>query len=160
MDAESDMQTSAPRSERDRWFVGTLLSVVATGADTDGKLAVMEQRARRGFSPPRHIHRREDTAMFVIDGSLTVDIGGEQRTVAAGGFVWLPRDVPHTFRVDSAQARFLELVTPPGFEQYHVDASDPALELQIPPPSEPDITRLVGAIGPYGAEIIGPPLEM
>ena len=153
------MENPGTISERDRWFVGTLLSIVATGAETDGKLAVMEQRARRGFSPPRHVHHREDTAMFVIDGALTVDVGGEQRTVAAGGFVWLPRDVPHTFRVDSDQARFLELVTPPGFEQYHVDASDPATEIRIPPPTEPDIARLVGAIGPYGAEIIGPPLQ-
>jgi quercetin dioxygenase-like cupin family protein len=144
---------------RDRWFVGTLLTIVATAADTGGSLAVMEQRANRGFSPPRHVHRREDTALFVIGGLLTVDVGGEQRSVSSGEFVWLPRDVPHTFRVDSEQARFLELITPPGFEQYHVDASDPAPEMRIPPATEPDISRLVGAIGPYGAEIIGPPLD-
>lgn len=153
------MESTGTITERDRWFVGTLLSIVATGVETDGKLAVMEQRARRGFSPPRHVHNREDTGMFVIDGTLTFDVGGEQRTVAAGGFVWLPRGVPHTFRVDSEQARFLELVTPPGFEQYHVDASDPAAEMLIPPPTEPDIARLIGAIAPYGAEIIGPPLQ-
>ncbi len=152
------MITSEEVSERDRWFVGTLLTIVAGGADTDGKLAVLDQRANLGFSPPRHVHRREGTALFVIDGELTVDIGGEQRVVGAGDFVWLPRDIPHTFRVDSDQARFLEFVTPPGFEQYHVDASDPAPTRTIPPPAEPDIARLVGAIGPYGAEILGPPL--
>lgn len=152
------MDMKAPVAERDRWFAGTLLSIVARSADTDGTLAVMEQRARHGFSPPRHVHTREDTALFVIEGELTVEIGGRQSALAGGGFVWLPRDVPHTFRVDSDEARFLELVTPAGFEQYHVDTSDSAAELRVPPPTEADIGRLVRGIEPYGAEIVGPPL--
>lgn len=146
-------------TDRDRWFVGTLLRVVAAAADTGGQLAVMEQHARRGFSPPRHVHHREDTALLVLDGAITVEVGDERRQVAAGEFVWLPRDVPHTFRVDSDTVRQLELVTPAGFEQYHLDTSDPAPSLELPPPGEPDIARLLGAIGPYGAEIIGPPMS-
>ena len=152
------MNARSAVTERDRWFVGTLLTLVATGSDTDGRMALMEQQARAGFSPPRHVHRREDTAMYVIDGELTIDIDGHQSDLGCGGFVWLPRDVPHTFRVDSDTARFLEIITPPGFEQYHVDASDPAPSLSLPPSTAPDIGRLVGAIAPYGAEIIGPPL--
>ncbi|MCU1398881.1 MAG: Cupin 2 conserved barrel domain protein [Acidimicrobiales bacterium] len=153
------MDAHAAVSDRDRWFVGTLLTIVADGRDTDGGLALMEQRARAGFSPPRHVHRREDTAMYVIDGELTVDLDGRQSQLGTGGFAWLPRDVPHTFRVDSDTATFLEIVTPAGFEQYHVDASDPASDRTLPPQASPDIARLVGAIGPYGAEIIGPPLD-
>ncbi len=148
----------APATGRDRWFAGTLLRMVATGPETAGRLAVMEQVARRGFSPPLHVHHREDTAMYVIDGRLTVRVGEDESTVSSGGFVWLPRDVPHTFRVDSDQVRLVEMVTPAGFEQFHVDASDPAPSLEVPPPGEPDVARLVAAIGPYDAEIIGPPM--
>lgn len=144
--------------DRDRWFAGTLLRIVAAGADTGGALAVMEQRARRGFSPPRHVHHGEDSALLVLEGRITVDIGGHLRQVDAGGFVWLPRDVPHTFRVDSDTVHQLELITPAGFERFHLEASDPAEELDVPPPGEPDIDRLVAAIGPYDAQIIGPPL--
>jgi hypothetical protein len=72
--------------------------------------------------------------------------------------VWLPRNVPHTFRVDSETVRRLELITPAGIEQFHVDASDPAPVAELRPPSEPDIPRLVNAIAGYDAEIIGPPL--
>ena len=39
-------------TERNRWFLGTLLRILADSSDTGGQLAVMEQRARRGFSPP------------------------------------------------------------------------------------------------------------
>lgn len=142
----------------DRWFLGTLMRVVTGGDDTGGRLAVMEQWARKGFSPPRHVHHREETAMYVIEGSLTVDIGGELQVVGAGGFVWLPRDVEHTFRVDSEEARLLEFVTPAGFEGFHIDISDPAPTAGFPPAAPPDIERILGAIGRYGAEIVGPPM--
>jgi quercetin dioxygenase-like cupin family protein len=143
---------------RDRWFLGTLLRLRATAGDTGGQLAVMEQTAHRGFSPPRHVHHREDTALYVLDGSITAVVGDERVEVGPGGFVWLPRDVPHTFRVDSDVVRQLEFVTPAGFEQFHVDAGDPAPALVVPPPTEPDIPRLLDAIGGYDAEIVGPPL--
>ena len=84
--------------------------------------------------------------------------GDEEVSVGTGDFVFLPRDVPHTFHVDSPEAHFLELVTPGGFEQYHVDASDPAPAAVLPPPGPPDIGRLVAELTPYGAEILGPPL--
>lgn len=152
------MPATMPRPEKDRWFLGTLVQILASEADTLGGLGAFEQRARRGFSPPRHVHHREDSALLVLDGTITVVVGEERSEVGPGGFVWLPRDVPHTFRVESDTVRQLELVTPAGFEQFHVDASDPAPRLEIPPPTAPDIPRLLDAIGPYGAEIIGPPL--
>lgn len=147
-----------PAGVRDRWFLGTLLRVLADGETTGGQLGVMEQRARRGFSPPRHVHHREDTALLVLDGAITAVVGDERVEVGSGGFVWLPRDVPHTFRVDSDTVHLLELVTPAGFEQFHLDTSDPAAAPEIPPPAEPDIPRVLGAVGRYGAEIVGPPL--
>lgn len=150
--------TTAP-GPRDRWFVGTLLRIIADASDTGGALTVMEQRARRGFSPPLHVHHREDTALLVLDGALTVRVGGVDTGLVGGGFAWLPRDVPHTFQVESDEAHFLELVTPSGIEGFHVDASDPAGSVRIPDPGEPDVGRLMSAIGPYGADIIGPPMN-
>ena len=144
---------------RDRWFLGTLLRIVADGGDTAGQLGVMEQLSARGFSPPLHVHHREDTALLVIDGELTVRVGDDERRVGPGGFAWLPRDVPHTFRVDSEAARLYEFVLPPAFIGFHLDASEPAATTELPPPSAPDIPALLAAVEPYGAEIVGPPME-
>jgi quercetin dioxygenase-like cupin family protein len=153
------MTTTEPTpTTRDRWFTGTLLRILATADDTNGQLGVFEQHAPGGFSPPRHVHHREDTALYVIEGTITVVIGETRRQVTTGGLAWLPRDIPHTFRVESDHARLLELITPGGFEMFHVDAGDPAESLCLPPSGEPDISRLVSAIGPYDAEIVGPPL--
>jgi quercetin dioxygenase-like cupin family protein len=151
------LQTSG--TERDRWFLGTLLQIVADHSDTGGQLAVMEQRARRGFSPPLHVHHREDTALLVLDGAITALVGDERVELGPGGFVWLPRDVAHTFRVDSDTVHQIELATPAGIEGFHVETSDPAPARELPPPGEPDIPRVLQAIGGYGAEIVGPPLR-
>jgi hypothetical protein len=69
-----------------------------------------------------------------------------------------PGDVPHSFLVTSEQARFYELVTPDGIECFHLDASEPAPASMLPPAGPPDAARLIAAIGPYDAEIIGPPM--
>lgn len=144
--------------ERDRWFLGTHLRIVADAATTGGQLTVMEQRARRGFSPPLHLHRREDTAMLVLEGRLTVQRGDEILPVGPGELVWLPRDVPHSFRVDSDEVHLYELATPAGIEGFHLEASVPAGGPGLPPPGPIDPALVPAVVGDYGAEIVGPPM--
>jgi quercetin dioxygenase-like cupin family protein len=152
------LQIDVTVDDRLRWFVGSLNRVVATAEETGGAFGLLEQWAAEGFSPPLHVHRHEDTALVVHDGRLRVRLGDEERLVDAGGFAFLPRDVPHTFVVTSEHAHFYEIVTPGGMEHYHIDASDPAPAAVLPPPGAPDIARLASALVPYGAEILGPPM--
>jgi len=146
-------------SDRLRWFVGTLNRLVVSSAETGGAFGLMEQWAPAGFSPPLHVHHREDSALYVLDGELLVQRGEAQLNAGPGDCVFLPRDEPHTFLITSSKgAHFLELVTPGGFEQFHVDASDIASSASLPTPAPPDVPRLVAAIGAFDAEIIGPPM--
>jgi quercetin dioxygenase-like cupin family protein len=149
---------NVPVDDRLRWFVGTLNRIVTTSADTNGSFALMEQWAAADFSPPRHVHHREDSAFIVLQGELLVQRGDEELVATAGDSVFLPRDVPHSFLVTSDGAHFYELLTPGGFEGFHIDASDPAPAATLPPAGPPDIGRLVAALGPYDAEIVGPPM--
>jgi quercetin dioxygenase-like cupin family protein len=144
--------------ERLRWFLGTLNRIVATADDTAGAFGLMEQWGQQGFSPPLHVHHREDSALYLIEGTITLRLGDDETTLGPGDFAFMPRDIPHTFRVDSDRARFLEIVTPGGFEQFHIDASDPAPAATLPPVGPPDIPRVVAAIATYDAELVGPPL--
>lgn len=153
---EAPVPTPDPR---DVWFAGTLMRIHADRASTDGQLALIEQWGRRGFSPPLHVHHQEDQLLFVVEGAITARIGEHEQPVAAGESVWLPRHVPHTFRVDSEDVHLLEVTTPGGFEQFHVDAGDPALDARVPDPTEPDVGRMLATIAPYGAEIVGPPMQ-
>jgi quercetin dioxygenase-like cupin family protein len=149
---------AVPIDDRLRWFIGTLNRVVTTAAETNGAFGLMEQWAPAGFSPPLHVHHREDSAIVLLDGELLVQRGDEVFLATPGGAVFLPRNVPHSFLVTSDQAHLYELVTPGGIEGFHIDASEPALAATLPPPGPPDVPRLVAALVPYDAEIIGPPM--
>lgn len=143
---------------RERWFLGSYLRIVASADETDGSFAVMEQMAPVGFSPPLHVHHAEDTALLVLEGHLVARRGDEDTGVGPGEMVWLPRDIPHSFLVDAPDTRFLEFITPAGFEQFHIDTSEPAQSRSVPIPGPSDIDRLVSTAALFGAEILGPPM--
>ena len=133
------------------WFAGSLLTYKTTGDQTHGHLAVAEVRAPQGAGSPRHRHRDEDEAWYILDGELTFWLGDEVCTGTAGAFVFGPRGITHRFRVDSAEARFLLFLTPAGFEDftaglrisgYHADHACPGParpRLREPPCSREDI---------------------
>ena len=58
-------------------------------------------------------------ALFILEGSLTVFWGDEQKQAAAGSYLFQPRGTPHGFRVNGdASARVLYLCVPAGFDQF------------------------------------------
>lgn len=77
--------------------------------------------------------------------------------VLPGDIVFLPRGVPHAFRVDAEGTRLLEINTPGGFENFHIDAGEPATEDRLPDPAPPDIENLMRVGGVYGCQVLGPP---
>lgn len=54
-----------------------------------------------------HVHHAEDELWYVIDGQLSVHVGGETYTVEAGDIAFGPRGVPHAFRADEDASRYL-----------------------------------------------------
>lgn len=105
------------------------------------------------------MHHNEDEWFYVIEGELTFWVGGQVSVAPAGAFVFGPRDIPHTFTVSSAQARFLLVVEPAGFEGFIGALGEPAPQRVIPPPptEPPDMEALVTLAAEYGLEILGPP---
>jgi mannose-6-phosphate isomerase-like protein (cupin superfamily) len=142
------------------WFLRNRMTVKATAATTGGAFGLVESFVAPGFSPPLHVHHREDEAFYVLEGELTMKCGERTFRATAGAFVFLPRDVPHTFVVEGDRpARMLTLLTPGGGEGVFVDGGRPAEHDGLPPATPPDIERLRRVSGEYGADIIGPPLQ-
>ena len=160
----SGEQTIAPyvlRADECRalWYVGTLLKVKATGAQTGGKYAPVEEFCSGGFATPWHVQGREDESFLVVDGEATFFVGDEVLQATAGSFVFLPQGIPHAFRVESETAHLLNLITPAGFENFFFDLSVPAQDLVLPPPpdSPPDFGAIAAAAARYECKILGPP---
>jgi quercetin dioxygenase-like cupin family protein len=141
------------------WFLGTLVTIKSSAETTDGRVGVTENLAPRGSGSPLHVHHNEDEWFYVIEGELTFWVGGETIVAPAGGFVFGPKGIPHTFIVSSEEARFLLVAQPAGFERFMRAAGEPAQRLEIPPPATepPDVAALTAAAAEYGIEITGPP---
>ena len=142
------------------WFNNDLLTVKATGAQTDGAFLVVEELARRGKVTPLHDHPDEEETFYVLEGELLFHLDGNDRSVGAGGFVSVPRGIPHAFLVTSEVARSLILITPGSgaMESFLRSAGEPAAERVLPTESPLDIERIGAAAERSGAvKILGPP---
>ncbi|MEU8818960.1 cupin domain-containing protein [Actinoplanes sp. NPDC048796] len=131
-------------------FLGGLISMRATWADTDGGFAVLEHNGERGYMSPLHLHEADEETFLVLEGTLRVEVGPDVHHVGAGGLALLPRGLAHGFVVTSPQARFLTLHTPAGFDRFVAEVG-----AITPPPTPAELTRLAAT---HGVQIVGPPL--
>jgi hypothetical protein len=70
----------------------------------------------------------------------------------AGDWVFLPRDIEHSFKVRSDKSEVLIHLSPGGFENYFIEMSEPAKEMVIPqrPDGPPDVQRIIETAARYG----------
>jgi quercetin dioxygenase-like cupin family protein len=152
-----------------RWWGGGLATIKVTGNETGGLYSLVEVLEPQGARAPLHLHRKEDEAFYVLEGEMTFRIGEEIIEARPGSFVFGPRDVPHTYTVDSGPARLLFLLSPAGFEGFIEEISEPAEARTLPPPrteappNEDETTEGAGSESfavleaRYGCEIVGTP---
>ena len=154
------LRASREQIVRSVWYSGHLLTFLATGEETGGRFALVEEVGRKGQSadPPLHVHTREEESFYVIEGRMSFQAGDEVIDAPAGTFVRLPRGVPHRFTIESDTLRVLNLCAPAGFEGFLRELSEPAPALTLPPAPDgpPDIARLVATAARYGVEIVPP----
>lgn len=139
------------------WFAGALMVIKATGEQTEGRFALLDQLVPGHYAVPLHVHHHEDEAWYLLDGEATFFCGDEQFTAGPGSWVFLPRGMPHTFKVGPQGARLLTFTAPSSFADFVVAAGAPARERRVPPPAPLDPERLTAIAADHGIEIIGPP---
>lgn len=88
----------------------------ASRESTGGVLTVIESDTDGGA--PAHVHRREDEAMYVLEGEITVRVGDQQFRAPRGAFVFMPRGEEHEWDVVGDRARVLILAAPAGLEEF------------------------------------------
>jgi quercetin dioxygenase-like cupin family protein len=139
------------------WFLNTLAIMKATASQTGGAFGLIEQVAPVGTGSPYHVHHAEDETFYILDGELEFISEGRRFLSGAGGYVFLPRDIPHGFRVvGGSPARFLILITPGGFEGFVTAIGEPTSDLRVPEMTTPDMPKLAALAAKYRLEILGP----
>ena len=141
--------------DRSVWYNGALMTFLAVGEETQGKFALIEAVSRKGNDPPPHTHRREDEIFYVLEGEVVASVGDRTIKGTPGTMIFLPRDVRHSFTIESEHARMLILVTPAGLEGWFKEFSVPTTAMTLPPANEPgyqDVQRMLEAAPRYGLD--------
>lgn len=111
------------------------------------------------FGPPLHVHHGEDELLQILEGRVRVVCGDQDEVLAAGGFAYLPRDVPHTFWVQGDHgARMLTVFTPGGLERMFVDSGVPTGTAHLPNGEGAAPGALDAVMARHNVEYVGPAL--
>ena len=138
------------------WWLGSLAVIKASTADTGGQMTIVEVTEPPGAEAPLHVHRIEDEAFWVLDGTVTFEVGDETIEAGAGDFAFGPRGIPHRYTVGDAGCRMLFILTPGGFDGLVREMSEPALSRTLPPPpeTEPDWDKIAAVADSFGNELL------
>ncbi|TIQ33368.1 MAG: cupin domain-containing protein [Mesorhizobium sp.] len=132
-------------------WMDTVYRINVARYQSGGIVGVFESTVPSRGGPPVHVHHNEDEVIHVIEGEYDFWLDGQVMAVRPGASIFLPRGVPHTFRVVSAgPGRNLTILTPGGLEEFFVEAA--ARELRIPD----QIAEVAELAGCYGIEFRGP----
>jgi quercetin dioxygenase-like cupin family protein len=151
---------AAPGKGTAIWHMGALMVFKATSAQTGNLFWLAEQTSNAGYASPVHLHTREDEAFYVLDGKVSVEVGDTMHMLSQGAWVFAPRNIPHSYKVESKRARWLVLGTPGGFDGWFFDTGKPADRLEVPefnPADFPDFGDVIKSVEAYGGKVLGPP---
>ena len=144
------MNTATDRSGIEELdFLGSPARILVDGATAGGAYCLVETSASRGDMPPLHVHHADDEAFYILEGRMTLFVGELTIDVPAGSCAFAPRDVPHTYRVESDCARWLVTGSPAGFDAFVRDVA--AAGSDVTPTELATISRR------RGIELLGPP---
>jgi quercetin dioxygenase-like cupin family protein len=95
------------------------MRVLAAGQDLTGERFTLSefQGTTAGPWTVPHLHREMEESFFILDGQFTFTVGEDHHEVGPGGYLLVPRGMPHVFEAAEGGGRFLLLNVPGGLEQ-------------------------------------------
>jgi quercetin dioxygenase-like cupin family protein len=128
--------------------IGLSITTKTDGESTRDAYSMFEYTVPPGVSgPPPHIHTREDESFICLAGRLEVQLGGELFELNHGDYLFLPREVVHTFRNPfEEESRVISVVSPAGLERYYQALAEM-------PPGPKDISVMQAIMADFGIEL-------
>ena len=137
------------------WFLDTLTINKVGDQETRGAFSILDHRCPAGFTPPPHIHRGTDEAFYVLEGQFEGFCGERSWQAGPGTLVFLPRGVPHGFRVsDAGPGRTLLILAPAGFDRFVAEVGEQATQLVSPESAPPDPARVAEVAAAHGIQFL------
>jgi quercetin dioxygenase-like cupin family protein len=127
--------------------IGDRQTIKLDGSHTNGAFALIEQNNEPGTSIPEHFHTQEDEIFYVLEGEMEFTVSKEKIVAAAGTTVFLPKGIPHSFKVSEKGARALIMLQPAGTEKLF-------RELNQLPPGKPDFEVVKKTCSKFGIHFL------
>ena len=140
------------------WLAETLWLIMSTGMQTGNRLSFMDQLMTGGLGPPTHRHPFTSEGFYVLEGNCSFNANGETATVGTGTLVHLPKGLPHSFSVNTEEARVVNFYTPASFEPIVMSCARLADERRRPtiqesaPPENREQLNILSAL--FGQEAV------
>ena len=78
-------------------------------------LSIIEERMPPGTSEVRHYHQKADQFFYVLRGSLSIEVSGNERVLSPGQGIHITAGEPHQVRNQADfDAEFLVVSNPPS----------------------------------------------
>lgn len=124
--------SAGPEIENSLFYMGSLMSVLASTERTNGAFSLLEYQSRPGNEPPPHVHVGQDELLYILEGRIEAYTRDAVATVTAGQAMFLPRDQAHAWYVTSRTLRMLIMTNPAGLDNYFAAMASPATVMALP----------------------------
>lgn len=143
------------------WAMGSLFELKLTAAESEGALGIAEVTQPPGIATPLHSHVNEAEVFFLLEGTILYEAGGILHELGPGSLMYLPREVPHRFRITGNRpARILVIAIPGSLLDLYAEVGVPAAQRSLPAHPDPDEIGRWNQVAPdYGLRVLGPPLS-
>ena len=127
MQAQQQLKVEGGSREHVRFWRALGTRRVLRGSETGGAFGLVEHDLPpHQLGSPIHTHENEDEYSYVLSGTLTAQVGDGIVEAGPGDTLIKPRGIPHAFwNAGDEPVRFLELISPAGFEEYFFDLAGP-----------------------------------
>jgi mannose-6-phosphate isomerase-like protein (cupin superfamily) len=130
---------------------GDIASIMLSGDQTGGMLAVVACTQAPDSGPPLHIHRNEDELFLIVEGHYSFFAEERWVEVGPGGLVYLPKGIAHCYRnIGTTTGRHWVITAPSGWELFMTQYAK-----ELANPQGPDQNRMLEIGREHGIEFEG-----
>jgi len=127
-----------------RNILGDIQTIKLDGKDTNGLFTILENDNMPGVGIPMHVHENEDEIFKILEGEMEFVTEGKTSILKEGDIIFLPRKVPHSFKVvGNKNAKAMVTVIPSGIEEMFEQLG----QLPAGPPDFEKVTKICGDFG-------------
>ena len=103
-----------------------------------------------GFVPP-HTHDKEEESYFMLEGTMLMQLGSQELTIAPGDFVHVPAGTIHGYKNNSHQGvRFLAWSVGGAIDEFFTEMAETIREMPD------DLPKMPAILEKYGIQMVEP----